>query len=148
VDAPSRSSARSARSHSRGARLAAAIAFVAIAGGFVALGAVGAARPDVLARFREDGPSTCPFKLATGLRCPLCGMTRATVRMARGDFAGALHLHPLAPLVLLAVLAIALVWLAYFALDRPVPPSLRVRARFAVPLFALVWAVNLLFGTG
>ncbi len=136
------------RAPSRGGRIAAAIAFWAIVAGFGGLAVVGAASPSTLARFREDGPVTCPFRLMTGLRCPLCGMTRATVRMARGDLVGALHLHPLAPIVLFIVIGGTLIWLGFFARGRPVPAWLRVRPRVALPLFALVWLVNIFLGTG
>ena len=30
-----------------------------------------------------------------GFPCPGCGLTRATLALVHGDFAGALHLHPL-----------------------------------------------------
>lgn len=48
----------------------------------------------------------CPWKAATGIPCPGCGLTRATIRFARGDFAEALRLHPFAPI---AVTGIALI---------------------------------------
>ncbi len=32
-----------------------------------------------------DGPDLCPFRLATGLPCPLCGATRAFVLAGHGD---------------------------------------------------------------
>ena len=40
--------------------------------------------------------STCLVKIATGLPCPACGMTRASLRLLRGDLAGSLAMHPLA----------------------------------------------------
>lgn len=39
-------------------------------------------------------PSVCGFRNSTGLPCPSCGMTRAFVRVAHGDFGGALHVSP------------------------------------------------------
>ena len=36
----------------------------------------------------------CPFALATGVPCPGCGLTRATLAFCRGDVSGAAHLHP------------------------------------------------------
>jgi hypothetical protein len=49
----------------------------------------------------------CPMAKGFGVPCPGCGMTRATLAMARGDFGEAAHLHPLvfvvAPLVLAVV---------------------------------------------
>lgn len=41
----------------------------------------------------------CPMAIALHVPCPGCGLTRATMAILRGDFAGGLHLHPLAPIV-------------------------------------------------
>ena len=41
------------------------------------------------------GPPVCPTALFLGVPCPGCGLTRATLALLRGDFATALHLHPL-----------------------------------------------------
>jgi hypothetical protein len=38
----------------------------------------------------------CPFHELTGLLCPLCGGTRAVLRLLDGDLLGSLSLHPLA----------------------------------------------------
>ena len=85
-------------------RIFAAIFLAAIA---VSL-AVGAFAPaswqDALA---TDGPS-CPFRRVTGVDCPFCGMTRATIAIGRGDWHAAFGFHPLAPLVL-AFLVVLLV---------------------------------------
>ena len=53
----------------------------------------------------HDGPS-CPFKSATGVDCPFCGMTRATIALGGGDVHAALGFHPLAPFVLAGMLAL------------------------------------------
>ena len=43
----------------------------------------------------DGGPvSLCPFRAATGLPCPGCGMTRAMVSLGRLDLDGAMRLHP------------------------------------------------------
>jgi Protein of unknown function (DUF2752) len=56
-------------------------------------------------------PSLCPFRRVTGKRCPLCGLTRATNALARGDVGEALALSPLAPLLwVAAVLALTRPW--------------------------------------
>lgn len=52
-------------------------------------------------------PTLCPFRRMTGFRCPLCGLTRATRALTRGDIGNAVALHPFAPL-LWAVAALAL----------------------------------------
>ncbi len=51
---------------------------------------------------------TCPIKWLTGLSCPGCGMTRATLAALRLDFGAAVHYHPLfwlPPVALAAYLA-------------------------------------------
>jgi len=58
------------------------------------------------------GPILCPFRLATGLPCPGCGMTRGFCAMARGDLPAAVSWNPLSlPLfgLVLAVLIVAAV---------------------------------------
>lgn len=47
--------------------------------------------------------SVCWLRLAFGIPCPLCGMTRATGLFLRGDFSGAWKMHALFYLVLLFV---------------------------------------------
>jgi hypothetical protein len=54
---------------------------------FAALGPVGRA------------PALCPFLIFTKHRCPLCGLTRATRALTKGELSRALALHPLAPLL-------------------------------------------------
>jgi hypothetical protein len=56
----------------------------------------------------ETTPVACPLRIVTGHRCPLCGLTRATRALTRGEFRRALMLHPLAPLLW----AIALTYMA------------------------------------
>jgi hypothetical protein len=131
----------------RGWRLVAALAFAGIVMGFGGLTLVGAWAPERLAG-AESGPTTCPWKLATGTRCPFCGMTRATLRMARGDFAGAFYMHPLAPIVFLVVIGGFLVWLYCVAVGREQPRWMRWPRWLAVPAFAIVWVANLVWGHG
>ncbi len=81
-----------------------------IAGGYAALVVtgfvIGATGPDSWRQaIANDGPG-CPLKATTGLDCPFCGMTHATLAMGGGDFGRALEFHPLAPLVLLFVLSL------------------------------------------
>jgi hypothetical protein len=51
----------------------------------------------------------CPFRTVTGFPCPGCGISRAMLSLASGDWATALRFHPFAPyfLVLGAGLALA-----------------------------------------
>lgn len=53
----------------------------------------------------QVGPTMCPFALFTGTACPGCGMTRAGAALLRGDFATAMTLHPLAPLIAVELIA-------------------------------------------
>jgi hypothetical protein len=50
-------------------------------------------------------PETCVWRKFMAMNCPGCGMTRAFICLARGDFAGAWHFNPTA-LPLFAVVAL------------------------------------------
>jgi Protein of unknown function (DUF2752) len=84
------------------ARVAAGLWGAMILGGLV-IGAVG---PDSWRDGLAHGGPGCPFRNATGIDCPFCGMTRATLAMGGGDFGRALEFHPLAPFVVLGILAL------------------------------------------
>lgn len=47
----------------------------------------------------------CPFKFITGIPCPACGMTRACLAVAHGDFPASFYYHPLWPVIVPTVLA-------------------------------------------
>jgi hypothetical protein len=56
-------------------------------------------------------PVICPLKLATGLDCPLCGMTRAFVFAVHGNLAAASAFNPAWPVAAsLLVAVVALCW--------------------------------------
>jgi len=58
----------------------------------------------------EDGPIICPFRRLTGLPCPGCGLTRAWVHLAHGQWQESFLAHPFGIVsVLLAVALVALV---------------------------------------
>jgi hypothetical protein len=73
----------------------------------------------------------CPMRVGIGIPCPGCGLTRATVAMARLDFHGMLHFHPLAPILTPLVVwsfakpvLLALGWIKQAWVDRiPRPPQ-------------------------
>jgi hypothetical protein len=81
----------------------------------------------------QDGPG-CPLHAITGIDCPFCGMTRATLAMGHGEWRAALALHPLAPLVLAGVLGL----LAITALGRS---DLLLRGRRPLWLLGAILAI-------
>ena len=68
----------------------------------------------------EDGPVVCPFRLATGLPCPGCGMARSWVAFGHGDLDAAVAHHPLGP-ALFVLEAAAVAAVAARALRRAAP---------------------------
>ena len=46
---------------------------------------------------------SCPMLAATGIPCPGCGLTRATMAFVRGDFAQSFQIHAFAPIFLFAL---------------------------------------------
>jgi uncharacterized protein DUF2752 len=88
------------------------------------------------------GGVPCPFRAVTGVRCPLCGMTHATVALGSGDLGGAFAAHPLFPLVL------ALVLWGGWQLARGRPLSIggrRVPLPALLALIGAIWVVNALW---
>lgn len=49
-------------------------------------------------------PDVCPVHRISGFWCPGCGLTRSFVAAAHGDFAAAIKLHPLGPILFSLVL--------------------------------------------
>lgn len=45
----------------------------------------------------DSGPTTCLFRILTGLPCPACGMTRSWVHLAHGDVATAFEYNLFGP---------------------------------------------------
>ncbi len=45
----------------------------------------------------------CPVLAATGMPCPGCGLTRATMELLRGDFSASFQTHAFAPIFLLGL---------------------------------------------
>ena len=100
--------------------------------GVVALGACASA----LGAGEVEGPTVCPFRLATGLPCPFCGTTRSLMALGRGDLEASLQLNPLG--LLLAVAASVLAVAAMRRREFRAPPWL-------APLGALTLAVIWIF---
>jgi hypothetical protein len=96
----------------------------------------------------------CPLKMALGIPCPGCGLTRASVALLRGEFATAFRTHAFAPALLLGVLAFAVAGFLPAA-RRDAFASLvgrverRTRVAYVVLAALLVyWSVRLLFLPG
>lgn len=53
------------------------------------------------ADWSSSTPILCPFRLATGLPCPFCGLTRSLFAAGQGRWQASFDLHPLGPAVLL-----------------------------------------------
>ncbi len=92
-----------------------------------------------------SGPTLCPFRLATGLPCPSCGMTRSWSALGHGDLTSSLAFHPLG----WAFFAMAL-WFAASTVARlvaghavPSPSALIPRS-----VFMLVVVVTAILGWG
>ncbi len=120
----------------------------------IALGGVGAAlgafvlSPDGI----EDGPVICPFRLATGLPCPGCGLTRSWVYLAHGQWSDGFLANPFG-VVLLALLVGLVVAVLTARARRLTPPDLdRLVRRRWVQLILGVWlafaGVRLLLALG
>jgi Protein of unknown function (DUF2752) len=90
----------------------------------------------------------CVFKGVTGLPCPLCGGTRATHALLRGDFAGAVYLNAAALPAVVAIVAIAsaLAWEAFrgrTANWKMLNGRLRSLLPMMVALLFVYWLVHL-----
>jgi len=119
------------------ARVAAA-AWLAI---IVVAMALAAFAPMALERLASHGPG-CPFLLMFHLDCPFCGMTRASLALARGEFNLALVYHPLAPLVLVGIITL----LSIVAIGRT---NWLLRGRRPLALLVaigVVWILRLVLG--
>lgn len=99
----------------------------------------------------SDDPATtlCMARRDFGVPCLTCGMTRAFAALARGEWARAIALHPLAPLLAAELAAAWALWGVTLARGAwPLPRRVTVAAlggTFA--LFAIVWVVRLATGT-
>ena len=79
----------------------------------VALMATGAVAVGIVAAVVDPthGPILCPFRLATGLDCPLCGATRAVHSFATGHPLRALDHNLLVGIAIPIAVVALVVWL-------------------------------------
>jgi hypothetical protein len=110
----------------------------AVAGGaLVACAYVSAVDPN-----RSSAYPQCPWKLVTGLDCPMCGATRAVHSLLRGDVVGAMD-HNLLFVLLLPVFIYAFVAWTATRMGRPLPP-VPITSRWVwVPLTVVMFAFTI-----
>lgn len=97
----------------------------------------------------DDGPTLCPFALATGHACPGCGLTRALAYLIRGDLERTVFYHPLAPLLAIGLAVGVVWWWGYrYRRWRPVPLPMVNAALIAIGVaLVAVWVGRILTGT-
>ena len=97
----------------------------------------------------EEGPVVCPFRLATGLPCPGCGLARSWVALGHGDLDSAFARHAFGPLLfVLAVAAVVAVGHRLARRARPVDLAGLAGSRAGVAIAAAwctAWAGALFF---
>ena len=100
-----------------------------------------------------SGLPICPMAGVLGIPCPGCGLTRATLALAHGDFQRAFSFHPLvfvlAPLFIAAVSNTALEYVRGPSPRRTATPWLASRTKTAIAWVLLaatlcVWAARFL----
>lgn len=69
----------------------------------------------------EDGPVVCPLRHLTGLPCPGCGLTRAWVYAAHGEWRESLLAHPFGLLSMALALALVVAVVRARWVRRPAP---------------------------
>lgn len=94
--------------------------------------------------------TVCAFKAATGLPCPVCGLTRAHLALVRGDLRGAFYWHPLFALPWAALAADA-VWRLVLrshpelASDQSVAARFELLRRLCLGAVLGLWLARLIF---
>jgi len=109
----------------------------------VTLGAFGAALYAVLVSLAVIPPLVCPWRILLGFECPMCGTTRALEAIGRGDVCGAIALNPLAILLAVAAVVVAINELAGAIFRRRLSLALgRREGRILLAAFLAALAAN------
>lgn len=97
-----------------------------------------------------DGPAWCPFRRATGVPCPACGLTRSFVSMGNLDVATAWAMHAIGPLLWVVFALIGVHGAIEVLARRRLRPAWfeRWRGRLGAALFALVVGWGLVRAAG
>ncbi len=106
---------------------------------------VGAVYPMIMAHTGGQG-IPCPLRTLTGIPCPFCGLTTATVALVHGQWSTAVGTSPLACLVAILVVGTAPVLLSRLAglAPGPRPASVTTRRRITRVMYVIV-ALNWVF---
>lgn len=91
----------------------------------------------------ERGPVVCVSRLVVGIPCGGCGLTRAFVSLAHGEWRAALDYNLLAPLWMGWMVGWWLLALVRLAQRRPLPTTPTPLAGLAAILLGLFWGARL-----
>ena len=98
----------------------------------------------------SKGPILCPFRLATGIPCPSCGMTKSFAHMGGGRVRDAFLANPAGPCLFAAVVLAGFMFLAVAVTGRRVGVRLgsarwilRVLALATVASVTMMWIAEL-----
>ena len=114
--------------------------------GFLCVGALGAVALGAATDARPSSDLTlCPFRLATGLPCPFCGLTHSLLALGQGEIDASVRASPVGPLV--ALLAAISGWAVIATAGRGRPLRWpRPLLAFGTTVLALSWAFQLTQG--
>ncbi len=107
---------------------------------FRALGILGVAGAATLPLLPDTDLPLCALRAVTGIPCPLCGMTTASIALGRADIAGAFAANP-GVFVLFAVVALSFIprRIAPHGLVAAIHRRRAVLARLPLILLPILW---------
>jgi hypothetical protein len=87
------------------------------------------------------GPVVCPFRLATGLPCPGCGLTRAWVFLAHGRVGDAVSANPFGLITMPVAVAFVLGFVVAWVRRGPAPDLTRIGRSWIAKAVVTAWLV-------